>query len=49
MYSCTPLSIEPDLYEVAWLAWPTEQLAVALFTAVGVTGNSDDGVLNSVS
>ena len=47
MYSCTPLSIEPDLCEVAWLAWPTEQLAVALYMAMVVTGNSDEGVLTS--
>ena len=47
VYSCTPLSIEPDLCEVAWLAWPTEQLAVALYMAMVVTGNSDEGVLTS--
>ena len=47
MYLCTPLSVEPDLCEVAWLAWPTEQLAVALYMAMVVTGNSDEGVLTS--
>ena len=49
MYSCTPLSVEPDLCEVAPTAWPADYLAVSRYIADGVTGNSDDGVLNSVS
>ena len=52
MYSCThvlmyPLSVEPDLCEVAPAAWPAEQSAVVLFTAMCVTGGPDDDVLIS--
>ena len=39
-----PVNVERDLCEVAW---PAEQSAVVLFTAVGVTGGSDDDVLIS--
>ena len=47
MYSCTPLSVEPDLCEVAIGAWPAEQRAAFFRIAVDVTGNSDDDVLIS--
>ena len=47
MYLCTPLSVEPDLCEVAIGAWPAEQRAAFFRIAVDVTGNSDDDVLIS--
>ena len=50
MYSCTPLSVEPDLCEETHTAGPAAQLAVFLLVsslAMGVTGDSDDGVLTS--
>ena len=37
----------PDLCEVTPAPRPAEHFAVVLFTADGVTGNSDDGVLTS--
>ena len=50
MSSCTPLSVEPDLCEETHTAGPAAQLAVFLLVsslAMGVTGDSDDGVLTS--
>ena len=51
MYSCTPLSAEPDLCEVVALARPAEKptrfVLHVVLKSITVTDDSDDGVLTS--
>ena len=48
MNSCTPISVEPDLCEVAHAAAAHFAVVVEVFLPA-VTGDSDDGVLTSVT